>query len=323
VGATEFELIRHFTAPFGAPRPPSGPGDDCAVLPPARGQLCVTTDAVVEGVHFTRRHFSFEDIGHKALAVNLSDLASMGARPSWFVCAIALPGGIEVDGVRAMARGMARLARANRVALVGGNFTRAPQLSLTLTAAGEVPKGAALLRGGGRAGDALYVSGVLGDARLGLACLGMERAPHAQARQRRPQPRVRLGLLARRFATACIDVSDGLAGDLGHLRKASRAGAEVDLGRLPVSRELRAAAADDAWRWALSGGEDYELLLAVPELRARAFERACRAARERVTRVGRLTRGTALVFRHPGGHPVRAPRSFDHFAQFDGAVSQS
>jgi thiamine-monophosphate kinase len=323
VGATEFELIRYFTAPFRAPRPPGGPGDDCAVLEPSRGQLCVTTDAVVDGVHFTRRHFSYDDIGHKALAVNLSDLAAMGARPAWFVCAIGLPRGIEVSAVRAIARGMARLAKAQRVALVGGNFTSAPQLSLTLTAAGEVPRGAALQRGGGRAGDALYVSGVLGDARLGLACLGMARAPHAQARQRRPHPRVRLGLLSRRFATACIDISDGLAGDLGHLREASRAGAEVDLGRLPVSRELRASAGDDAWRWALAGGEDYELLIAVPARRAAAFERACRAARERVTRIGRLTGGTALVFRHPGGRRVRPPRSFDHFAQFDGAVSGS
>jgi thiamine-monophosphate kinase len=323
VGATEFELIRLFTSPFRAPRAPTGPGDDCAVLAPAKGQLCVTTDAVMEGVHFTRRHFSYEDIGYKALAVNLSDLASMGARPVWFVCAIGLPRAVEVGAVRAMAKGMARLARAHRLALVGGNFTRAPELSLTITAAGEVPRGSALLRGGGRAGDALYVSGALGDARLGLACLGMQRAPHAQARQRRPHPRVRLGLIARRYATACIDVSDGLAGDLGHLRKASRAGAEVDLGRLPVSRELRAAAGGDAWRWALAGGEDYELLIAVPERRTAAFERACHAARERVTRIGRLTGGTAVVFRHPGGRRVRPPRSFDHFAQFDGAVSGS
>ncbi|HEX4620771.1 MAG TPA: thiamine-phosphate kinase, partial [Myxococcaceae bacterium] len=320
---TEFELISVFTAPFRAPRAPRGPGDDCAVLAPVRGQLCVTTDAVVEGVHFTRRHFSYEDIGYKALAVNLSDLASMGARPVWFVCAVGLPRTVEGGAVRAMARGMARLARAHRVALVGGNFTRAPELSLTLTAAGEVPRGAALLRGGGRSGDVLYVSGVLGDARLGLACLGMQRAPHAQARQRRPKPRIQLGLISRRFATACIDISDGLAGDLGHLRKASRAGAEVDLGRLPVSRELRASAGDDAWRWALAGGEDYELLIAVPERRTTAFERACHATRERVTRIGRLTGGSALVFRHPGGRRVRPPRSFDHFAQFDGAVSGS
>jgi thiamine-monophosphate kinase len=318
VGASELELIRQFTAPFGAPAPPWGPGDDCAVLPPSGAATCVTTDAVFEGAHFTRRHFSLEDIGHKALAVNLSDLASMGAKPSWFVCALGLPRETPAAEVRALGKGMARLARAHRIALVGGNFTRARELSVTLTAAGEAWRGGAMLRSGGRAGDGLYVSGTLGDARLGLACLGMERAPRAQARQRRPVPRVSLGLLGRRFARACIDVSDGLAGDLEHLCRASGVGAEVHLSRLPVSTELRSSAGPDAWRWALAGGEDYELLLAVPDKVCAMFERACHRARERVTRIGQLTVGRAIVFRQPGGHPVRPPRGFDHFAVFDG-----
>jgi thiamine-monophosphate kinase len=282
------------------------------VLPSPRGQLCVTTDSVVEGVHFTRRHFTLADVGYKALAVNLSDLASMGARPGWFVCAVCAPAKTSLADVQALARGMAPLAKAEGISLVGGNFSRAKELSLTITAAGDVTHGRALLRGGGRRGDALYVSGTLGDARLGLACLGMRRSPGAQARQRRPEPRTRLGLFARRFASACIDVSDGLAGDLAHLCAASGVGAEVSVEALPVSAELRAAAGRDAWRWALTGGEDYELLVAIPARRTAAFERACAKAGERVTRIGQLG-GRAVRLLGPRGQRVAPPGGFDHF----------
>lgn len=295
---SEFELIDLFTRAFHPPPPPEGPGDDCAVLPPTRGKLCVKTDAVVQDVHFRTPPFTLEDVGHKALAVNLSDLAAMGARPLWFVCAIAMPKTFGSKEVLRLARGMSALARRAPIALVGGNFTSARELSITITAAGEAQR--PLLRSGGRPGDLLYVSGTLGDARLGID----PRAPaQAKRRQRRPEPRLRLGLLASRFASAAIDLSDGLAQDLGHVCDASRVGAEVRADLLPRGFAGEAAA--------LAGGEDYELLLAVPPARRAAFERACAAAREKITCVGHLG-GKGLRFLH-GTHPIPPPPGFDHF----------
>jgi thiamine-monophosphate kinase len=307
----EFSLISCFLEAFPRARVPLGPGDDCAVLAPTRGALCVTTDAVVEGVHFTRAHFSPEDIGHKALAVNLSDLAAMGATPRWFVCALALPRDFPERALRRLARGMGALAREHRIFLVGGNFTSARELSITLTAAGEL-LGPALTRRGGRPGDLLYVSGTLGEARLGLLQLqaGRRRGP-AILRQRRPVPRVALGRLASRFASAGMDLSDGLAQDLGHLCAASHVGAEVELSHLPLTPAVRAALGPEG---ALAGGEDYELLLAIPSGRAAAFERACARAGERVTRIGRLTRERHRVLRDPDGRLIPPPPGFDHFA---------
>ncbi|MHB8877529.1 MAG: thiamine-phosphate kinase [Myxococcaceae bacterium] len=334
---SEFDLIELFLSAFPRAKVPVGPGDDCAVLAPARGQLCVTTDAVVEGVHFSRPAFSPEDVGHKALAVNLSDLAAMGARPTWFVCALGLSAGDGPTEVQRLAKGMAALARTHRIALVGGNFTRSPVLSVTLTAAGEVKRGRALLRKGAKSGDLLYVSGTLGEARLGVALLGRAsrrrglRINYRQGlqrhspseddlssmvdRQRRPTPRVALGLLAARFAHAAIDLSDGLAQDLGHLCQASRAAAQVELARLPLSPALVRCAGGQprALAHALAGGEDYELCLAVPRQRARAFERACERAGERVTLIGHFAPGTRPVFRDEGGREVTAPSGFDHF----------
>lgn len=309
---SEFELIALFTAPFRPAPSPRGPGDDCAVLPPSRGPQCVTTDSVVEGVHFRLGPFSWADVGHKALAVNLSDLAAMGATPQWFVCAVALPPGGTAAQVTALARGMSALARKHRIALVGGNFTRAAQLGVTLTAAGTCRH--PLLRSGGRPGDLLYVSGTLGSARLGLEDLarGRGRTFAAQA-QRRPEPRVRLGQLASHHARAAIDLSDGLAQDLGHLCRASRVGARVEVARVPLHPGLTRAKGSRASGWALAGGEDYQLLLAVPPERSARFERACREAGEAVTRIGALTPGRQLRFLGPAGTPVKGPRGWDHF----------
>jgi thiamine-monophosphate kinase len=306
----EFSLIERFLQAFPRTRVPVGPGDDCAVLAPSRGELCVTTDAVVEDVHFTRAHFSPEDIGHKALAVNLSDLAAMGATPRWFLCALALPRDFPERDLWRIAQGMSALAQEHRIALVGGNFTSARELSITLTAAGELQR-PALLRKGGRPGDLLYVSGTLGEARLGLIQLqaGKKRGS-AILRQRRPVPRVALGRLASRFASAGMDLSDGLAQDLGHLCDASRVGAEVELAHLPMSPAVRVRLGPEG---ALAGGEDYELLLAVPSEKARAFERACALAGERVTRIGRLIRGRRRVLKGPDGRLIPPPPGFDHF----------
>jgi thiamine-monophosphate kinase len=306
----EFSFIDQFLGAFPRARVPVGPGDDCAVLAPSRGALCVTTDAVVEDVHFSRAHFSAEDIGHKALAVNLSDLAAMGATPRWFLCAIALPRDFPESDLRRIARGMSALAREHRIALVGGNFTSARELSLTLTAAGEL-RGPPLTRAGGQPGDLLYMSGTLGEARLGLIQLQAgQRRGSAILRQRRPVPRVALGRLASRFASAAMDVSDGLAQDLAHLCEASGVGAEVELAHLPISRAVRVALGPEG---ALAGGEDYELLLAVPPQRARAFERACARAGERVTRIGELTRGRRAVVKDSNGRLIAPPLGFDHF----------
>ncbi|MBN8230943.1 thiamine-phosphate kinase [Corallococcus macrosporus] len=308
----EFDLIQRFLACFPRARVPVGPGDDCAVLAPMKGALCVTTDAVVEDVHFTRATFSAADIGHKALAVNLSDLAAMGAVPRWFVCALALPRDFPVRELSALGRGMAALAREHRIMLVGGNFTSARELSVTLTVTGELSR-PPLTRAGGRPGDALYVSGTLGDARLGLQQLqaGVRRGP-AVKRQRRPEPRIALGRLAARFASAGMDVSDGLAQDLGHLCAASRVGAELELERLPLSPGVRAALGPEG---ALRGGEDYELLLAVPPSRMQAFERACARAGQAVTRIGALTRERTWRIRGTGGRLLTPPGGYDHFAR--------
>ncbi|QRK09974.1 thiamine-phosphate kinase [Archangium violaceum] len=310
--AGEFTLIDLFLSHFPRARVPVGPGDDCAVLGPSRGAQCITTDAVVEDVHFTRAWFSPEDIGHKALAVNLSDLASMGAVPRWFVCALSLPRDFPRRELLGIARGMSALAREHGISLVGGNFSSARELSITITAAGELLPGTApITRAGGRPGDVLYVSGTLGDARLGLQQLQAgQRRSAAILRQKRPVPKVELGRLAARFASAGLDLSDGLAQDLGHLCTASRVSAELELERLPLSRSVRASLGAEG---ALAGGEDYELLLAVPPERTSAFERACLRVEEPLTRIGSLTQGQPGHIRDASGRSLRLPAGFDHF----------
>lgn len=298
----EFQLISEFVSAFktggGAVR--IGPGDDCAVLNAERDELCVTTDAVVEGVHFSRPYFSFEDIGHKALAVNLSDLAAMGSKPSWFVCAIATAAAPSRSELRVLARGMSKLAAKHGCVLAGGNFTRASELSVTITAAGTVPPGTALLRSGAKKGDVLFVSGTLGEAAAALASKAK-----GENRQKRPQPRVALGLIARTFAHAAIDVSDGFIQDLGHLCRASGVRAEVHVPSLPA----RAGALQHA----LTGGEDYELLLAVPPHRAAAFERACTRAGEKVIRVGHFVRGSGISLLDAPSRLLQGRAGHDHF----------
>jgi thiamine-monophosphate kinase len=315
IDSPEFSLIQTFVAAFDVARPPAGPGDDCAVVRRGRGDLCVTTDAVIEDVHFSLKHFSFEDVGHKALAVNLSDLAAMGARPRWFVCALALPQRLRY-GIRRIAAGMSRLARLHGVALVGGNISAARELSITITAIGEVGRGGALRRSGAKPGDTLYVSGTLGDARLGLSLLREGIRSGVAQRQLRPEPRIRLGQICARHASAAIDISDGFAQDLAQLCRASRAGARIDTGFLPLSAELRRRArnTERAVRWALCGGEDYELLVAVSPPRAAAFERHCARLGERVSQVGVVTSGAQVKFVSPEGTTIAPPRGYDHFS---------
>jgi thiamine-monophosphate kinase len=304
----EFELIERFTRPFTRGEGVRvGIGDDAAVLrlPPGE-ELVATVDAVVEGVHFTRR-FTPEEIGWKALAVNLSDLAAMGARPLWALVALATPPAADPGRLVRIGRGIATCARRHGISVVGGNVTAARELSLTVTVLGAVRRGRALLRSGARPGDLLVVSGTLGDASLGTRPGSAE---GLRARQRRPRPRLALGRAAVGIARAAVDLSDGLLQDLGHLCAASGVGARVEVDQLPLSAAYRAATrrSPDPFLGALSGGEDYELLLAVPPSRIEALRDAARRVRTPVKVVGALEarRGVRVV---RGGrllHPLRA-----------------
>lgn len=340
----EFALIDAFLAPFGLARDgrgaggfvERGPGDDCAVLRPARGmRLVVTTDALVEGVHFDRALSPkaglgwAEDAGHKALAVNLSDLAAAGAAPRAFVCALGVPRGepAALATARALGRGMARLSRAHGCRLAGGNVARAPAWSLTLTVFGEARR--PLSRASGRPGDALVLAGTLGAAALGLRLLQARargaRLPAGASgplrAQLRPEPLVRAGLVAARFARAAIDVSDGLLQDLGHLARASGCGARVELAHLPrlpaVERARRehARASGHAWEPLVSGGEEYALLLAVPPRRVPALLRALSATGCPGRAVGALERSRRVRLLDAGREVAPPGRAgFDHLA---------
>jgi thiamine-monophosphate kinase len=261
---SEFELIaKYFTRP--ARTAALGVGDDCALLrPPAGLVLALTTDTLCEGTHFLpgadpRR------LGHKALAVNLSDLAAMGADPRWFLLAIALPD-VDEAWLEAFAEGMFAIADAYAIELIGGDTTRGPR-TITITALGTLPAGYALRRDAAQAGDDVWLSGSTGDAALGLAHLKgrVALAPDAAARcverLEAPVPRVALGQRLRGIAAAAIDVSDGLLADLGHVLERSKVAAEVDFEALPRSADLRACAdrtlADECL---LAGGDDYELV---------------------------------------------------------------
>jgi thiamine-monophosphate kinase len=290
-----------------------GPGDDAALLRPPRGEeLVATVDAVVEGVHFDHR-FTPGDIGWKALAVNLSDLAAMGARPLWALVALSVPPATPAARLRGVARGLGDCARAHGVAVVGGNVTRAAELSLTVTVIGAVPVGRALRRDGASPGDLLLVSGTLGDAALGLR----PGAPAALTRhQRRPVPRLALGVALRPLASAAIDLSDGLCQDLGHLCRASGTGATLRAADLPRSRAGRQAAeaAGDPWGPALRGGEDYELCVAIRPGRLGAALRAAAGAGVALTQVGELTARPGVRVLGPDGRPLEVAPGFDHLA---------
>jgi len=313
--AGEFQLIAAFTArlPTAGPGVRLGPGDDAALLvPPGRQDLVATVDAVVEGVHFDAS-FTPGDIGWKALAVNLSDLAAMGARPLWALVALGVPAGTSAARLGGVAGGLGACARRHHLAVVGGNVSRADQLSLTVTVLGAVPRGRALRRDRARAGDLVLVSGTLGDAALG-------RSPGAAAslrrRQRRPEPRLELGRGLRRLASAAIDLSDGLVQDLGHLCRASRVGATLRADLLPRSVAGRAAAAAlaDPWGPALSGGEDYELCVTLAPARLAAARRVAAAAGVALTVVGEVTRGRGVTVLGPDGRRRATAPGHDHLA---------
>jgi thiamine-monophosphate kinase len=312
----EFDLIeRWFTRP--AARSPLGVGDDCAVVAPAPGmQLAVTSDMLVEGRHFLP-DVDPRRLGHKSLAVNLSDLAACGAKPLAFTLAIALPRVDEafLDG---FAQGLLALADRHAIELVGGDTTAGP-LTVCITAFGEVPVGGALLRSGARAGDTLWVSGRLGDARLALEglrghVLGAGTLERVRDAMELPEPRVALGLALRGIATSAIDLSDGLAGDLAHVLRRSGVGATVQADALPMSADLAAQPAAMQRLCTLSGGDDYELLFTAPPQAREAVLRAAAEAAVVVTPIGRIEAAAGARFVDGRGAPVSGFAGFDHFA---------
>jgi thiamine-monophosphate kinase len=320
----EHALIERITQRLSAPPwVVVGPGDDAAVLKPERGTLDVlTTDAQIEGVHFDRRFVPADAIGYRALAVNLSDLAAMGARPRAALLSLALPDSTTVDVVDGLVDGLIGLAAAHQVAVVGGNITRSPgPLMIDVTAIGSVRPRRVLTRSGARPGDEVFVTGTIGDAALGLSRL-LENAGATGAcveRYRRPEPRVRAGALlgANRAASACIDLSDGLADGLRQLAAASGVGMTIALDALPLSDEVRASRLSqplEAASAALTGGDDYELLFTVrPSHRGRL--RGVRQALGAlpITRIGLVTRDPRLVVTRPDGRTTDLPAGYEHF----------
>ncbi len=313
----EFDLIaKYFARPVR--HAVLGGGDDCALLQPAPGmQWAVSTDALVEGRHFLST-VPPDALGHKALAVNLSDLAACGARPVAFTLALTLPR-VDEPFLAGFAEGLYALADAHGIELVGGDTTAGP-LNLCITVMGEVPPGQALRRNGAKPGDELWVSGRLGDARLALEAfrgqvsLRGEAFDDVRRAMERPQPRVALGMALRGIASAAIDLSDGLVGDLGHVMRASAVGATLRLADIPHSAHVAACTEAQRRTCLLAGGDDYELLFAAPAHAHASVRDAGARAGTPVTCIGTLDAAPGLRVVDASGAPVPlTERAFDHF----------
>lgn len=319
----EFELIRRF---FQRParKAALGIGDDCALLTPQPGmQLAISTDMLVEGRHFMP-DVQPKLLGHKALAVNLSDLAASGAQPLAFTLALSLPRA-DAAWCQGFADGLFALADQYGCELIGGDTTQGP-LNICITVFGEVPHGAALLRSGAQVGDDIWVSGTLGDARLALDALLRQHAlpqpvlAQTRVRLEQPSPRVALGTALRGIATSALDVSDGLVGDLGHILEASGVGARIDANitrsllqarKHPLMAALATSRIDAC---TLAGGDDYELCFTAPPAAQGAVREAAAASHTPVTCIGRIEAERGVRIMAPGGQqlPMRFT-SFDHF----------
>jgi thiamine-monophosphate kinase len=332
----EFELIERYfrSGPGNSPEAAAargagvvlGIGDDAAVLElPAGRQLVAALDTLVEGRHFPVG-CAPQSIGHRALAVNLSDLAAMGADPRWFLLALTLPAA-EPDFLEAFSQGLFALAREHAISLVGGDTTAGP-LAMSVQVLGSVPAGEAITRSGGRAGDLLFVSGTPGDAAAGLRHLMQARPaegadaelpdPHLQQLVGRflyPEPRVALGRALRGVASACIDVSDGLAADAGRLAGASGCGAWIDAAQLPLSPAMQARHdVEAATQFALGGGDDYELCFTVPPSKRGELDARLANVKCRVTCIGRLVEKLSLQITRDGNPVDCDTRGYDHFS---------
>ncbi len=310
----EFEVIARFFRPLSRDGTGVriGIGDDGAVLNGIRDrELVVTTDTIVSGIHFPA-DCPAGAVGHRALAVNLSDLAAMGADPAWYTLSLALPK-VQTHWLRAFTRGLDRLAQRASIHLVGGDTVRSPVLSVTVTAFGLVPRGQVFLRSTARPGDRIFVSGP-----LGLAAQGLARWQGGQRRSRRlrpflyPEPKLDWIRVLRRDVRCAIDISDGFAQDLGHLLEASRVGAVVDLDRIP--RDRRDPIALDR---ALFGGDDYELCFTIPDTRLATLRARTRRAGLEGFEVGRVVPGRGIRWQRADGSSASRikGRGFDHFAK--------
>jgi thiamine-monophosphate kinase len=320
----EFELIRRFFVRAGSgPRDPSvllGIGDDAALLEVPKGaDLVAAVDTIVAGRHFPESSDA-RAIGHRALAVNLSDMAAMGAKPAWATLALTMPSA-DPAWLEKFAAGFLNLADAHSVALVGGDTTRGP-LTVSVQILGHLPHGSALRRGGGGVGDILAVSGTLGDAAAGLAFL--QRPPASLSAEAAmliqrfdyPTPRVRLGLAARGIASAAMDLSDGLVGDLPKLADASGLAAHVCIEALPLSAALRQSVSlGQARDWALAGGDDYELLFAVPADRFTELQGAANQLNLTLTPIGELHAGAGVTWSLNGEDFSPGVSGYEHFGR--------
>jgi thiamine-monophosphate kinase len=313
----EFQLIERYFQGVGPVRSDValGVGDDCALLQPSPGlALAVTMDTLVAGVHFLP-DVDPASLGHKALAVNLSDLAAMGAEPAWVTLAITLPRADEA-WLASFAAGFHGLARQHGVQLVGGDTTRGP-LSVTVQAMGYVPQGDALRRAGAKAGDGIYVTGELGSAGLALKALRGDEGPASPSdleRLFRPQPRVTEGLALRGLAHACIDISDGLAADLGHILEQSGVGASIDWEALPLSESVRRYVEQSGdWRLPLCAGDDYELCFTLPAERESELAARFGALDCRLSRIGRIEVEPGLRMLHGRRVESLPAAGYQHF----------
>ncbi len=317
---SEFQLIERYfrRAPRSAGPVRLGVGDDCALLQVPEGEtLAISTDMLVEGRHF----FAGADpraLGHKTLAVNLSDLAAMGARPLGFTLALSLPAADPL-WLQPFSEGLMALADAHQIELIGGDTTRGP-LNLCVTVFGSVPEGAAIRRSGARPGDEIWVSGSLGDAKLALSALLGDIAVDAQSlavateRLHMPVPRTALGLALRGIATAAIDISDGLSGDLGHILDQSGVGAVVHADALPIGLALSRFELHQRQAFALNGGDDYELCFCAPADKHQAVLEAGRQSRTAVTHIGSIRAERGLQLLGADGQTLTLKlQSFDHF----------
>lgn len=325
---TEFELIQQLTR--GLPRTAKdlvkGVGDDCAAIR-VKGDRCllVTTDALIEDIHFKNNWQNFESLGAKALAVNLSDIAAMGGRPRFFLVSIGLPPQKAGSAAKKIYSGMLKLAARHKVILIGGDTVASPKaLVISITVIGEASQNKVLYRNGARPGDAIYVSGTLGESAFGLECLKAGRRGKIFSpfiiRHLLPSPKVALAkkLAGLRILTSMIDVSDGFLADLGHIADESNVGYKVDAKKLPVEKNLFEAAGKigaNALDLALSGGEDYELIFTVRAGKISAFEKYVGKTKDKMTRVGVITSNKReRIVLNAGGNKAKVRRSgFDHF----------
>ena len=295
-------------------------GDDAALVDVSNGMdLAVSTDTMVQGTHFFPDVHP-ENLGHKALAVNLSDMAAMGAMPYWTMLALTLPA-VDDEWLAAFSKGFFDLAEEFNVSLIGGDTTRGP-LSLTVTIMGEVPAGAALRRSGAKAGNDVWVSGNIGDAALAVAHrngkLVLTEADYHEAvlRLYEPTPRVGLGQALRGMATAAIDVSDGLLADLGHICRLSGVGATVDANSIPVSPiGARHISSLEGLTAIVAGGDDYELCFTAPANARESIQDLTDMLKVPLTRIGQVRRGKGVSLIGPDGKPLKIDgRGYDHFS---------